>query len=356
MPVEAVDADVELAAEVPLRVRHVPRVELVPGLDPVEPVPLLRPEGAEALLGGGPLVDPRIGDERVGDELRRRREGALLAQEVLDRLAVVASFGRHAPILARRSTWTCSAEGCSSARLLASVRPMADFLGATAIAFGAIFLAEFGDKSQLLTLAFATRYPWRPVSSRVSSSRPRSSRARASSWARRSARSSRRCSSRSFPGIAFLAVAAWTLLGDDDEEEGHPSLRPLAGTALVLTVAGTFIAARARRQDDARDVRARREPGAAPDLDRLDARRGGGQPGGGGRSGGSWATCFRHGSCASARRSSSLWPASSCWSRPSWVRPRPRSLGAHARRAAAPRPPRRRLPSPRRRLDSRTPR
>ena len=44
-------------------------------------------------------------------------------------------------------------------------------------------------------------------------------------------------------GVAFLAVAAWTLLGDDEDEEGHPSLRPLAGTALVLTVAGTFIAA-----------------------------------------------------------------------------------------------------------------
>ena len=40
---------------------------------------------------------------------------------------------------------------------------MAEFLGAAAIAFGAIFLAEFGDKSQLLVLAFATRYPWRPV-------------------------------------------------------------------------------------------------------------------------------------------------------------------------------------------------
>ena len=40
---------------------------------------------------------------------------------------------------------------------------MLPFLGAVAIAAGAIFIAEFGDKSQLLILAFATRYPWRPV-------------------------------------------------------------------------------------------------------------------------------------------------------------------------------------------------
>lgn len=36
-------------------------------------------------------------------------------------------------------------------------------LGAVALAFGAIFIAEFGDTSQLLILAFATRYAARPV-------------------------------------------------------------------------------------------------------------------------------------------------------------------------------------------------
>ena len=40
---------------------------------------------------------------------------------------------------------------------------MLTFLGAAALAFGAIFVAEFGDKSQLLVLAFATRYAARPV-------------------------------------------------------------------------------------------------------------------------------------------------------------------------------------------------
>ena len=46
-------------------------------------------------------------------------------------------------------------------------------------------------------------------------------------------------------GIAFLAVAAWTLRGDDDEEEaeatGTAGTPRLAGFALVLTVASTFI-------------------------------------------------------------------------------------------------------------------
>jgi len=40
---------------------------------------------------------------------------------------------------------------------------MLSFMAAAAIAFGAIFLAEFGDKSQLLIPAFATRYAARPV-------------------------------------------------------------------------------------------------------------------------------------------------------------------------------------------------
>ena len=40
---------------------------------------------------------------------------------------------------------------------------MLTFIGDAALAFGAIFVAEFGDKSQLLVLAFATRYAARPV-------------------------------------------------------------------------------------------------------------------------------------------------------------------------------------------------
>jgi len=122
---------------------------------------------------------------------------------------------------------------------------MLSFMAATAIAFGAIFLAEFGDRSQLLILAFATRYAARPVvlglviaaaiiqgasvvvGTIVGANLPTSAVAVVS-------------------GIAFLAVAAWNLRGEDDEEENGGAAkagggRPLMGIGLVLTVTGTFI-------------------------------------------------------------------------------------------------------------------
>ena len=119
---------------------------------------------------------------------------------------------------------------------------MLPFLGATALAFGAMFLAEFGDKSQLLVLAFATRYPWRPVVAGVVIAAAIIQGASVLVGAAVGAILPEMLVA-IVSGVAFLAVAAWTLLGDDEDEEGHPSLRPLAGTALVLTVAGTFIAA-----------------------------------------------------------------------------------------------------------------
>jgi putative Ca2+/H+ antiporter (TMEM165/GDT1 family) len=124
---------------------------------------------------------------------------------------------------------------------------MLPFVAAAALAFGAIFVAEFGDKSQLLILAFATRYAWRPVvlglvlaaatiqglsvvvGAAVGAVLPPMLVAIVS-------------------GLAFLAVALWTIRGEDDGDEdegaGSPGAvrgRTLAGAALVMTVAGTFI-------------------------------------------------------------------------------------------------------------------
>jgi Ca2+/H+ antiporter, TMEM165/GDT1 family len=125
---------------------------------------------------------------------------------------------------------------------------MLTFVAAAALAFGAIFIAEFGDKSQLLILAFATRYAWRPVvlglvlaaatiqglsvvvGAAVGAVLPPMLVAIVS-------------------GLAFLAVALWTMRADDDEDEQAEDAgsstsnrgRSLAGAALVLTVAGTFI-------------------------------------------------------------------------------------------------------------------
>ncbi|HYI66305.1 MAG TPA: TMEM165/GDT1 family protein [Candidatus Limnocylindrales bacterium] len=119
-----------------------------------------------------------------------------------------------------------------------------DFLGAAALAFGAIFIAEFGDKSQLLILAFATRYAARPVILGVIVAAALIQGASVAVGAVAGA---------ALPatavgivsGIAFLAVAAWTLRGEDDEEEDEAlaaaGTRRLAGLALAATVAGTFV-------------------------------------------------------------------------------------------------------------------
>ena len=121
---------------------------------------------------------------------------------------------------------------------------MLTFLAAAGLAAGAVFLAEFGDKSQLLILAFATRYPWRPivlglvlaaaaiqglsvfVGAAVGAVLPTNLVAIVS-------------------GLAFVAVAAWTLLQDDDDTDevlAKPS-KTLVGIGLVLSVAATFVIA-----------------------------------------------------------------------------------------------------------------
>lgn len=119
---------------------------------------------------------------------------------------------------------------------------MLTFLGAAALAFGAIFVAEFGDKSQLLILAFATRYAARPVILGL---------VLAAALVQGISVAIGAAAGAMLPtdavaivsGIAFLAVAAWTLRGDDDDERplDTPTGRRLAGAGLVLTVAGTFV-------------------------------------------------------------------------------------------------------------------
>jgi Ca2+/H+ antiporter, TMEM165/GDT1 family len=121
---------------------------------------------------------------------------------------------------------------------------MLSFLGAAAIAAGAIFIAEFGDKSQLLILAFATRYPWRPVVLGLVAAAATIQGVSVAIGAAVGA---------VLPatlvgvvaGIAFLGVAAWTLRGEDDEEEdvGAAVGARRGGLALVTTVAATFVVA-----------------------------------------------------------------------------------------------------------------
>ena len=118
-----------------------------------------------------------------------------------------------------------------------------EFLGAVALAFGAVFLAEFGDKSQLLILAFATRYPWRPVVLGV---------VIAAALIQGLSVAVGAVVGTILPpqlvsviaGLAFLGVAAWTLLaGEDDETEVDAGSERRTGIGLVALVAGTFIVA-----------------------------------------------------------------------------------------------------------------
>ena len=116
-------------------------------------------------------------------------------------------------------------------------------MDAILLSFAVVFIAEFGDKSQLLILAFATRYSARPVilglligaaliqgvsvviGAIVGAALPDAVVGIVS-------------------GLAFLAVAAWTVLGDDEDDEATDASRvPRTGLAVVLAVAGTFLLA-----------------------------------------------------------------------------------------------------------------
>ena len=119
-----------------------------------------------------------------------------------------------------------------------------EFIGAVALAFGAVFVAEFGDKSQLLTLAFATRYPWRPVVLGVVIA--------AVTIQGLSVAVGAAVGSILPPevvsvvaGVVFLGVAAWTLLGGEEEAEDAAVDEGArrTGPGLVALVAGTFIVA-----------------------------------------------------------------------------------------------------------------
>ncbi|HEX2141874.1 MAG TPA: TMEM165/GDT1 family protein [Candidatus Limnocylindria bacterium] len=123
---------------------------------------------------------------------------------------------------------------------------MLSFLAAAGIAFGAVFVAEFGDKSQLLIFAFATRHPWRPVVAGL---------VLAAAVIQGISVAVGAVVGAALPttavgivaGVAFLAVAAWTLRGGEEGEttgdggaEGRVAAG-LGGLGLVGTVAPTFI-------------------------------------------------------------------------------------------------------------------
>ncbi len=89
MAVDAVVAEVDFAADEPLRPGQIPLQNLVPGLEPME---LFRGTGPEGFrVFNGLLVEGFVFlealDVRLGAELFRRREDAVFAQRGVEVLA-----------------------------------------------------------------------------------------------------------------------------------------------------------------------------------------------------------------------------------------------------------------------------
>lgn len=114
---------------------------------------------------------------------------------------------------------------------------MSGFLTALAISFGVVFVAELGDKSQLMALAFATRYRALPVLLGISAATAvvhlisvgigyGLGAALPTGWIALIA------------GLAFLAFGGWTLRGDSltDAERGRAE-RTTGSAVLAVSVA-----------------------------------------------------------------------------------------------------------------------
>jgi putative Ca2+/H+ antiporter (TMEM165/GDT1 family) len=114
-------------------------------------------------------------------------------------------------------------------------------LDALLISFGMIFVAELGDKSQLMALAFATRYRALPVLAGITAAtavvHPASVVAGAVLGA-------------ALPtgplnllaGLAFLAFAAWTLRGDSLSQDEAARARRSTGSAVLAASVAFFLA------------------------------------------------------------------------------------------------------------------
>jgi len=122
---------------------------------------------------------------------------------------------------------------------------MLPFLTAAALALGAIFIAEFGDKSQLLVLAFATRHAALPVIAGIVVAAATVQGLSVAVGAALGAALPETLIT-IVAGVAFLGVAAWTLRDGGDHQGGEDlaadaARRHRSALALAAVVAGTFL-------------------------------------------------------------------------------------------------------------------
>jgi len=110
------------------------------------------------------------------------------------------------------------------------------------LSFGVIFLAELGDKSQLMALAFATRFPAIPVLIAITI---------ATAIVHLGSVALGATVALALPtnviaivaGVAFLVFAAWTLRGDRLDESDEEKARRDARRSVIVTVGTAFFLA-----------------------------------------------------------------------------------------------------------------
>lgn len=118
---------------------------------------------------------------------------------------------------------------------------MNGFLAATALSFVVVFVAELGDKSQLMALTFATRFKTWPVLIAITAATALVHLASVGiGYGLGSALPTDWISL--IGGIAFLAFGAWTLRGDKltDEEKGKAEMA--TGSAILAVGTAFFLA------------------------------------------------------------------------------------------------------------------
>ncbi len=107
------------------------------------------------------------------------------------------------------------------------------------ISFGIIFVAEMGDKSQLMALGFATRYRAVPVLIGITLATAIVHLASVALGAVVGAALPDRAIEAA-SGVAFLVFAVWTLRGDELDEGDEARLTQSQGS-VILTVGGLFL-------------------------------------------------------------------------------------------------------------------
>lgn len=114
-----------------------------------------------------------------------------------------------------------------------------DWAQAFAIAFGVVFVAELGDKSQLMALALAARYRPLPVLGGIAIASAVMFALSVAVGAVLGAALPTRAIS-VLAGLAFVGFGVWTWRGDGEEEEEAPEA---TAHSVVLTTAGAFLVA-----------------------------------------------------------------------------------------------------------------